>query len=117
MIVDGKQVAGAGTTAMSITALAVAGLDYLTKNNINLFGGGATAAALAAAEAKIAKLESEKYTDAAVIASDRRFAALEAQVAALTANGANLATVVNGVTKYGVPASSIIGSTTTSAGA
>ena len=117
MIVDGKQVAGAGTTAMSIIALAAAGIDYLTKNNINLFGGGnggPAAAALAQAEAKIAKLEAEKYTDAAVLASGQRAAALEAQIAALTSTVGNLQQVVTGVTKYGVPASSIIGSTSAS---
>jgi len=45
---------------MSITGLALAGLDFVRNGGAGLFGGGNQ---LAEAQAKIAKLEAEKYTD------------------------------------------------------
>lgn len=74
---NSKFVAGAGTTTMSI--LGTIGLGYGLLNGGNglggLFGGGNR---LAEAEAKIAKLEAERYTDAATIATQAREAELRA---------------------------------------
>ena len=65
---DNKYVAGGGTTALGIIGTALGGLNTLAGGNgFPLFGG-----ARAADDAKIAKLEAERYTDAAVIAAQAR---------------------------------------------
>ena len=66
-----KYVAGAGTTALGIIGTVLGGLGVAGNGNgsIPLLGGSNRAAE---ADAKIAKLEAERYTDAAVIASQAR---------------------------------------------
>ena len=74
---NSKFVAGGGTTTMAV--LGTVGLGYSLLNGGNglggLLGGGPR---LAEAEAKIAKLEAERYTDAATIATQAREAELRA---------------------------------------
>ena len=78
---DNKYVAGAGTTGMSITALALAGLDFLRNGNGGELLGGNNR--LAEAEAKIAKLEAEKYADEKIVPLDERAVKSETEIAAL----------------------------------
>ena len=84
MDVNGNSyVAGKGTTALGIIGTALGGLNSVSGNNGlgGLFGNGSR---LTEAEAKIAKLEAERYTDAAVIEAQKRNAAADAVIAALT---------------------------------
>jgi hypothetical protein len=146
-IKDGTYLAGAGTTGMSITALALAGLDILRNGGAGLLGGGNQ---LAEAQAKIAKLEAERYTDEKVTPLDEQAVKNSAEIAAfkkemhmqaeldrkqaeidilkattplkeaLVAQGveiANLKNVVGKITTYGVPNSAIIGGSAATAGA
>jgi len=142
---DNKFVAGAGTTGMSITGLALAGLDLLRNGGGGLLGGGNQ---LAEAQAKIAKLEAEKYTDEKIVPLDelgvknsagiealRKEFALRAELdrkqaeidilkattplkEAVVAQGveiANLKNTVGKITTVGVPSSAVIGGSTTGA--
>lgn len=74
---NSKFVAGGGTLALGIIGTALGGLNTLAGGNGlgGLFGGGNRASE---ADAKIAKLESERYTDATVIAAQAREAELKA---------------------------------------
>ena len=82
-----KFVAGGGTLALGIIGTALGGLNSLAGNGGGLFGGNR----VADAEAKIAKLEAEKYTDAAVIAAQEREAISNAKLAAMTEKVEHLA--------------------------
>lgn len=69
-------VAGGGTLALGIIGTALGGLNTLAGGNgglSGLFGGNRAAAD----DSRIAKLESERYTDAAVIAAQAREAELK----------------------------------------
>ena len=69
-------VAGGGTLALGIIGTALGGLNTLAGGNGGLgglFGGNRAAAD----DSRIAKLESERYTDAAVIAAQAREAELK----------------------------------------
>lgn len=78
---NGRFVAGAGTTAMSIIGTAGAAVNALANGGIPLLGGGNNR--LSEADAKIAKLEAERYTDAAVLEAQKRSAAADVLVASL----------------------------------
>lgn len=74
-----KYVAGGGTTALGIIGTALGGLATLGNGNGSpLFGGNSRVAEL---EAKNAKLEAERYTDAAAMASQARDAEVREQEA------------------------------------
>lgn len=78
---NNRFVAGGGTLALGIIGTALGGLNSLVSGNGGaLFGGNR----VADAEAKIAKLEAERYTDAAVIAAQEREAISNAKLAAMT---------------------------------
>ena len=76
-----KFVAGAGTLSLGIIGTAGAALNAMTNGGIPLLGGGNNR--LAEADAKIAKLEAERYTDQAVIAAQNRAAAADVVAAQL----------------------------------
>ena len=74
-------VAGSGTTALGIIGTALGGLATVGNGNgLNLFGNNR----MAEADAKIAKLEAERYTDAAVLHERELSAAKDVLIATLT---------------------------------
>ena len=78
---ENRFVAGSGTTALGIIGTALGGLATVGNGNgLNLFGGGR----MSEAEAKIAKLEAERYTDAAIIHERDVSAAKDVLIATLT---------------------------------
>ena len=78
---ENRFVAGSGTTALGIIGTALGGLATVGNGNgLNLFGGGR----MSEAEAKIAKLEAERYTDASVMHAQERSAAADVLIATLT---------------------------------
>ena len=75
-------VAGGGTLALGIIGTALGGLATVANGGVGpLLGGGNR---MAEADAKIAKLEAERYTDAAVIHERERSAAADVLIATLT---------------------------------
>ena len=75
---DKSYVAGGGTTALGIIGTALGALGVAGNGNSNpLFGGNNR---LAEADAKIAKLEAERYTDEKTMRSDVVIAALTEKV-------------------------------------
>ena len=79
---NGRFVAGAGTLSLGIIGTALAGLDAVSRGGLPLLGGSNR---LAEADSRIAKLEAERYTDAAVIAAEKRAAAQDVVIANLNA--------------------------------
>lgn len=79
---NGGFTAGGGTLSLGIIGTALGGLNTLCGNgSLPLFGGGNRAAE---ADAKIAKLEAERYTDAAFMREREHTAAADVLLAQLT---------------------------------
>lgn len=74
-------VAGGGTLSLGIIGTALGGLATLANGGAPLFGGGNR---MAEADAKIAKLEAERYTDAAVMHERELSNAKDVLIATLT---------------------------------
>lgn len=78
---NNRFVAGGGTLSLGIIGTALGGLNALANGNgIPLLGGNNR---MAEADARIAKLEAERYTDAAVIEAQKRNAAADVVAAQL----------------------------------
>ena len=74
-------VAGGGTTALGIIGTALGGLATVGNGNgLNLFGGNR----MAEADAKIAKLEAERYTDGVIMHERELSNAKDVLIATLT---------------------------------
>lgn len=137
---NSKFVAGGGTTTMSILGTIALGMEFLKGGGLGLLGGGANAAA----DAKIAKLEAEKYTDevralevknAADIAALRKENELRLELAnkqakidqleaaapinaTLAAQGASIAMlqqILGKITTIGIPSSAVLPAPTATA--